>query len=63
MCGAMLELKADGKLRDLDMNITARHIIQTIAGIARWYTEDSGVTKDLLVEQTVNFNLSAILKH
>lgn len=60
--GAMKKLADEGKLRDLDMNITARHILQTIAGIARWYTKDAGVSVDLLVEQTVNFNLSAVLK-
>ena len=59
---ALWGLADEGKLRDLDINIAARHILQTIAGIARWYTEDAGVTEDLLVEQTVNFNLSAILK-
>jgi AcrR family transcriptional regulator len=58
----MHELANQGKLRDLDINVAARHILQTIAGIARWYTEDSAVTKDHLVEQTVNFNVSAILK-
>lgn len=59
---AMRELADQGKLQDLDINIAARHILQTIAGIARWYTKDSGITEDLLVEQTVNFNMSAILK-
>lgn len=60
---AMRELASEGKLRDLDIDIAARHLMQTIAGIARWYDEDGGVSNDLLVEQTVNFNLSAILKH
>lgn len=60
---AMQELDDEGKLRDLDIIIASRHILQTIAGIARWYTKDAGVTVELLVEQTVNFNLSAILKH
>jgi len=59
---AMRELANKGKLRDLDISVMARHILQTIAGIARWYREDSGVPKAHLVEQTVNFNLSAILK-
>ncbi len=59
---AMQELAAQGKLQDLDIKIAARHILHTIAGIARWYTKDSGITEDLLVEQTVNFNMSAILK-
>ena len=58
---AMQELANEGKLRDLDIHVTAWHILQTIAGIARWYTEDCGLTKASLIEQTVNFNLSAIL--
>ena len=59
---AMQELNDDGKLRDLDIDIASRHILQTITGIARWYKKDSDVAVDFLVEQTVNFNLSAILK-
>ncbi|MDB4367756.1 TetR/AcrR family transcriptional regulator [Akkermansiaceae bacterium] len=58
---AMRELSDEGKLRDLDIDIAARHLLQTIAGIARWYNEDSEVSKDLLVEQTVNFNMAAVL--
>ncbi|MDB4469810.1 TetR/AcrR family transcriptional regulator [Akkermansiaceae bacterium] len=58
---ALRELADEGKLQDLDINIAARHILQTIAGIARWYTKDAGVSVDLLVEQTVNFNMSAVL--
>jgi AcrR family transcriptional regulator len=56
------ELKDEGKLRDLDINIAARHILQTIAGIARWYTKDAGVTEDHLAEQTVDYNMAAVLK-
>ena len=56
------ELKAEGKLRDLDISIAPRHILQTIVGIARWYTKDSGVSQARLVEQTVDYNMSAILK-
>ena len=62
ICAAMRELAEQGKLQDLDIGIAAKHILQTIAGIARWYTKDAGITEDLLVEQTVNFNMSAILK-
>lgn len=60
---AMRELAELGKLRELDINIAASHILQTIAGIARWNPQGRGVADDLLVEQTVNFNLSAILKN
>ena len=59
---AMRELDDQGKLRDLDINVAANHILQTIAGIARWYPQGRGVAEVLLAEQTVNFNLSAILK-
>ena len=51
-----------GKLRDLDINIAMRHILQTIVGIARWYTEEPVDDEDHLVEQTVDYNMSAILK-
>lgn len=59
---AMQELAEQGKLRELDINVAASHILQTIAGIARWHPQGRGVAEALLAEQTVNFNLSAILK-
>jgi len=62
ICVAMRELADQGKLQDLDINIAAVHILQTITGIARWYTKDTGISEDHLVEQTVNFDMSAILK-
>ncbi len=62
ICVAMRELADQGKLKDLDINIAAVHILQTITGIARWHTKDTGISEDHLVEQTVNFNMSAILK-
>jgi len=62
ICEAMRELADQAKLQDLDIDIAAVHILQTIAGIARWYTKDTGVSEDHLVEQTVKFNMSAILK-
>jgi len=59
---AMRELAEQGKLRELDINVAASHILQTIAGIARWHPQGRGVAEALLAEQTVNFNLAAILK-
>ncbi len=59
---AMRELAEQGKLRELDINVAASHILQTIAGIARWHPQGRGVAEAWLAEQTVNFNLSAILK-
>lgn len=58
----MQELADEGKLRDLDIHIAAKHTLQTIAGIARWHTKDAGVSEARLVEQTVNYNMSAILR-
>ena len=59
---AMRELRDEGRLQDLDIEVAANHILQTIAGIARWFPERRAVTETRLVEQTVNFNLSAVLK-
>jgi hypothetical protein len=60
---ATLQALADqGKLRDLVIDIATKHIIQIIAGIVHWYSKDSETSEDHLVEQTVNFGMSAILK-
>jgi hypothetical protein len=58
----MQALADQGKLRDLDIAIATKHIIQTIAGIARWHSKDSEISEDNLIEQTVNYCMSAILK-
>jgi TetR/AcrR family transcriptional regulator, cholesterol catabolism regulator len=62
MRDALREMADQGKLRDLDTDIAQRHILQTIVGIARWYTEASVDDEDHLIEQTVDYNMSAILK-
>lgn len=63
LVGATLqELANEGKLRDLDIQIATFHFLQTISGIARWYPKYSEINEDHLVEQTVNYSLSAILK-
>lgn len=56
------ELAMEGKLRDLDIQIGTIHLLKTISGIADWYPMFSEIDEDHLVEQTVNFGLSAILK-
>ena len=58
----MQTLADQGKLRDLDIAIATKHIIQTIAGIARWHSKDSEISEDNLIAQTVNYCMSAILK-
>jgi len=62
MRDALREMAKQRKLRDLDINIAQRHILQTIVGVARWYTEAAVDDEEHLIEQTVEFNLSAILK-
>ena len=61
--GATLRaLQDEGKLRDLDIQIATIHLLKTITGIADWYPSFSQISEDHLVEQTVNYSLSAILK-
>ena len=59
---AMRELDQQGKLQNLDIDIASRHILWTIVGIARWHPRRGGASEERLIEQTVNFNLSAVLK-
>ena len=60
---ATLQALADkGKLRDLDIDIATFHLLKTISGIADWYRKYSEISEDHLVEQTVNYGMSAILK-
>ena len=62
ICVALSELADQGKLRDLDINIAAVHILQIITGVARWCMQDTGISEDHLVEQAINFGLSAVLE-
>ena len=57
------ELAMEGKLRELDIQIATLHVLKTISGIADWYPQFSEIDEDHLVEQTVQFGLSAILKY
>ena len=63
LVGATLqELAIEGKLRDLDIQIATFHLLKTNFGIADWYRKCSEISEDHLVEQTVNYCLSSILK-
>ena len=63
LVGATLqELAKEGKLRDLDIQIATIHLLKTISGIADWYPKFPEIDEDHLVEQTVNFGLSAVLE-
>ncbi|MEM1294585.1 MAG: TetR/AcrR family transcriptional regulator [Verrucomicrobiota bacterium] len=58
---ALEELAEKGKLRDLDVDIATMHLIQTITGVARWYGRSAVESEERLIEQTIDYNLSAIL--
>ena len=60
--GTLRALADEGKLRDLDIQIATIHLLKTISSIADWYPRFSEINEDHLVEQTVNFGLSAVLK-
>ena len=63
LVGATLqELANEGKLRDIDIQIATIHLLKTISGIADWYPRFSEISEDHLVEQTINYSMSAILK-
>ena len=59
---ALFELEKDGRLRELDIPTATMHILNTIVGIARWFASDSSDDVDNLVEETVRFNMAAVLK-
>jgi AcrR family transcriptional regulator len=60
--GALQELSDQGRLRNLDVRITTMHIMNTLTGIARWYPDDFSADEELLIQQTVDYNMAAILK-
>jgi len=56
------ELKAAGKLRDLDITIAALNVFATILGMVRWYRSDGSLSPDEIAEQIANFVLGGLLK-
>ncbi len=63
MGATLQELADEGKLRDVDIQIATFHLLKTISGIADWYPNFSEISEDHLVEQTINYSMTAILKH
>ncbi len=60
---ALRELEEKGQLRNLDINIATMHIVNTLLGIAHWFpNEYLASDEELLIEQTVEYNMAAILK-
>jgi AcrR family transcriptional regulator len=60
--GALQELAGQGRLRDLDVRIATMHIMNTLTGIARWYPDDFSSDEEHLIQQTVDYNMAAVLK-
>lgn len=59
---ALRALNKQGRLRDLDIRIATKHIINTLVGIARWYPNEITAREEVLIEQTIEFNIAAVLK-
>lgn len=59
---SMDELAKAGKLRPgLDTDIASRHMLRTIAGIAQWFHYDFEGNLELIISQTTDYTLAAIL--
>lgn len=59
---ALRALNKQGRLRDLDIRIATKHIMNTLVGIARWYPNEIDASEEVLIEQTIEFNIAAVLK-
>ncbi len=57
----LAELKKAGRMRDLDVTITALNILSTVVGMARWYNTDGNLPLEKVSEQTVNWILRGVL--
>ena len=55
------ELKNQGKLRDLDVNIAALNVFATILGIARWFDPHGRLTGQQVTQETTQFILGGLL--
>ncbi|MEO0447589.1 MAG: TetR/AcrR family transcriptional regulator [Verrucomicrobiota bacterium] len=60
--GSLLELSQQGRLRQLDPDVATKHIIQTVIGIAHWDHQGERRNAVHLIDETIEYNLSAVLK-
>lgn len=62
MRDTLREIQVSGKMRDLDISVTALNILATVVGMARWYNAAGDLSLDSVSEQTVHWVLGGILQ-
>lgn len=58
----LYELKYEGKLRDLDVDIATMNVFATVLGIARWFTPNGRLNAAQVARETSRFILGGLLK-
>jgi len=61
MRSTLQELKDAGKMRNLNVSITALNMLSTVVGMARWYNTDGKLSLDDVSNNTVSWILGGIL--
>ncbi len=59
---ALKVLDMQDRLREMDIRIGTKHIMNTLLGIARWYPNEIDAPEEGLIQETIAFNMAAILK-
>lgn len=60
--GITQQLRDEGKLREMNVTIAAKHMIGAILEIARWYPPEFETNNDEIVEDTTTFIMGGLLK-
>ena len=60
--GALQELAGDRRLRNLDINIATMLIMNVLTGIARWKHNDFTSDEEHLIQETVAYTMSALMR-
>jgi AcrR family transcriptional regulator len=56
------QVQAQGKLRELPVELATQHLLSTLRGIAVWYPLATGVSPEEAVESAMTFILGGLLK-
>ncbi len=56
------ELKYEGKLRNLDVNIAALNVLATVLGISRWFDPEGRLSAEQIAHETSRFILAGLLR-
>ncbi|MEZ6063597.1 MAG: TetR/AcrR family transcriptional regulator [Planctomycetaceae bacterium] len=55
------ELRLQGKLRDLDVDVAALNVLATVLGISRWFDPGGRLSAEQVAEETSRFILAGLL--